>query len=75
MVIVAYDVRGVIVCHFVPHHRTLTSQYYRDFLVRWVRRGIRDKRPNLVGSETIHHVNAKRNNRELCTAATPTLEI
>ncbi|GFV64566.1 histone-lysine N-methyltransferase SETMAR [Trichonephila clavipes] len=34
MVIVAYDVRDVIVCHFVSHGRELTAQYYRDFLVR-----------------------------------------
>ncbi|GFY56660.1 uncharacterized protein TNIN_467801 [Trichonephila inaurata madagascariensis] len=41
IVIVAYDVRGVNVCHFVSHGRTVTAQYYRDFLVR---RGVRDKR-------------------------------
>jgi hypothetical protein len=33
MVIVAYDVLGVIVCHFVLHGRTvLTVDYYRSFL-------------------------------------------
>ncbi|GFX20859.1 uncharacterized protein TNCV_79141 [Trichonephila clavipes] len=32
--IVAYDVRGVIVCHFVPHGRIVTAHYYRDSLVR-----------------------------------------
>ncbi|GFY39358.1 uncharacterized protein TNIN_477951 [Trichonephila inaurata madagascariensis] len=34
MVIIAYDVRGVIVCHFVPHGRTVTAQYFWSFLVR-----------------------------------------
>ncbi|GFX01331.1 uncharacterized protein TNCV_3730001 [Trichonephila clavipes] len=48
MVIVAYDVRGVIVYHFVPHGRTVTTQYYRIFLVRKVRRGVWDKRLDLV---------------------------
>ncbi|GFX82009.1 histone-lysine N-methyltransferase SETMAR [Trichonephila clavipes] len=33
IVIVVCDVRGVIACPFVPHGRTVTTQYYRDFLV------------------------------------------
>lgn len=64
MVIVAYDVRGVIVCHFVPHGRTVTAQYYRDFLVRQVRRGVRDKRPDLVDSAIILHDNARPHKAE-----------
>ncbi|GFY39119.1 uncharacterized protein TNIN_408651 [Trichonephila inaurata madagascariensis] len=53
MVIVAFDVRGVLVCHFVPHGRTVTAQYYMDFLVRQVQRGVRDKCPDLVDSAII----------------------
>ncbi|GFQ94772.1 uncharacterized protein TNCT_594521 [Trichonephila clavata] len=41
MVIVAYDVRGVIVFHFVPHGTTVTARYYSDFLLRQARRGVR----------------------------------
>ncbi|GFQ72043.1 histone-lysine N-methyltransferase SETMAR [Trichonephila clavata] len=58
MVIIAYDVRGVIVCHFVPHGRTVTAQYYRDYLLRQVRRSVQDKRPDLVDSAIIMHDNA-----------------
>ncbi|GFR13226.1 histone-lysine N-methyltransferase SETMAR [Trichonephila clavata] len=34
MFIVTYDVRGIIVCHFVPHSRTVNAQFYRDFLLQ-----------------------------------------
>ncbi|GFQ88670.1 histone-lysine N-methyltransferase SETMAR [Trichonephila clavata] len=63
MAIVTYDVRGVIVCHFVPHGRTVTA-HYRDFLVRQVRRGVRDKRPDLVDSAIILHDNARTHKAE-----------
>ncbi|GFY06638.1 uncharacterized protein TNCV_3524941 [Trichonephila clavipes] len=58
MVIVTNDVRGVIVCHFVPHGKTVTAQYYRDFLVQQVRRGVWAKRPDPVDSAIILHDNA-----------------
>jgi hypothetical protein len=64
IVIVAYYVRGVIVCHFVPHGRTVTAQYYRDFLVRQVRRGVRHERPDLVNSAIILHDNARPHKAE-----------
>ncbi|GFV62264.1 histone-lysine N-methyltransferase SETMAR [Trichonephila clavipes] len=64
IVIVAYDVRSVIVCNFVPHGRTVTAQYYRDFLVRQVRHGVRDKRPDLVDSAIIQHDNTRPHKAE-----------
>ncbi|GFR14777.1 histone-lysine N-methyltransferase SETMAR [Trichonephila clavata] len=39
-------VRDIIVCHFVPHGRAVTAQYYRDFLVQ---HGVRDKCPGPCG--------------------------
>ena len=32
MVILAYDVRGVILCHFVPHGETVNAQYYAAYM-------------------------------------------
>ena len=32
MVILAYDVQGVILCHFVPHGETVNTQYYAAYL-------------------------------------------
>ncbi|GFU62060.1 hypothetical protein TNCV_4892791 [Trichonephila clavipes] len=43
MVIVAYDVWGVIVCHFLPRSRTVAAQYYRDFLMRLIKEPIRGR--------------------------------
>ncbi|GFT07578.1 uncharacterized protein TNCV_4045421 [Trichonephila clavipes] len=63
-VIVAYDVRGVIVCHFVPRGRTVTAQYCRDFLVRQVRCGVRNKRPDLVDRAKFLHDNARPHKAE-----------
>ncbi|GFV76665.1 histone-lysine N-methyltransferase SETMAR [Trichonephila clavipes] len=54
-VIAAYDGRGVNVCLFVPHGRTLTTQYYRSFMLRQVQRGVRDKCPDLADSAIILH--------------------
>ncbi|GFY22491.1 histone-lysine N-methyltransferase SETMAR [Trichonephila clavipes] len=62
MVIVTYDFKGVIVCYFVSHVRTVTAQYYRDFMVPHVRRDIRDKRLDLVYSAIILHDNARPHN-------------
>ena len=53
MVIVGYDVRGVIVCHFVPLDRTVTKQFYMDFLVQQIWCDIWDKRLDLVDSAMI----------------------
>ncbi|GFU10160.1 histone-lysine N-methyltransferase SETMAR [Trichonephila clavipes] len=51
-------------CHFVPHVRTVTAQYYWDFLVQQVRRGVRDKRRNLGDSAIILHDNARPHKSE-----------
>ncbi|GFR26874.1 histone-lysine N-methyltransferase SETMAR [Trichonephila clavata] len=45
--------------------RTVTAQYYRDFLVRQVRRGVQDKRPDLVvDCVIILHGNARPHKAE-----------
>ncbi|GFR30061.1 regucalcin [Trichonephila clavata] len=54
-------VRDIIVCHFVPHGRTVTAQYYRDFLVQ---HGVRDKSPDLVDSAIILPDNARPHKAE-----------
>ena len=33
MVILAYDVQGVILCHFVPHGEIVNAQYYAAYLL------------------------------------------
>ena len=62
MVIILYD--SVIVCHFVLHGRTVTAQYYKDFLVQQVSCGIRDKCPDLVDYAIILHDNARPHKAE-----------
>ena len=47
MVILAYDVHGVILCHFVPHGETVNSQYCAAYLQNHLRRAVRRKRPQL----------------------------
>ena len=32
MIILAYDVQGVILCHFMPHGETVNAQYYPAYL-------------------------------------------
>ena len=45
MVILAYDVQGVILCHFVPHGETVNAQYYAAYLQNHLRRAVRRIRP------------------------------
>ena len=47
LVILAYDVQGVILCHFVPHGGTVNAQYYAAYLQNHLRRAVRRKRPQL----------------------------
>ena len=47
MVILAYDVQGVILCHFVTHRETVNAQYYAAYLQNHLRRSVRRKRPQL----------------------------
>ncbi|GFY45900.1 uncharacterized protein TNIN_320071 [Trichonephila inaurata madagascariensis] len=42
----------------------VTAQYYRDFLVKQLRRGVRDKRPDLVDNAIILHGNARPHKAE-----------
>ncbi|GFY71378.1 hypothetical protein TNIN_389081 [Trichonephila inaurata madagascariensis] len=58
---------GVIVCHLVPHE-TVSTQYYRDFLVPtgtpWCSR---DKRPYLVDGAIILHNSARSHKAGVCS--------
>ena len=47
MVILAYDVQGVILCHFVPHGETVNAQYFAPYLRNDLSRVVRRKRPQL----------------------------
>ena len=40
MVILAYDVQGVILCKFVPHGETVNAQYYAAYLQNHLRRAV-----------------------------------
>ena len=50
-----YYVSRVIVCHFVPHRRTVASDYYRSFLQRQLRRAVRKKNPDLLNNVIVLH--------------------
>ena len=58
MVILAYDIRGIILCHFVPHRQTVNAAYYHAYLQNNLRRAIRNKRPELLDNAIILHDNA-----------------
>ena len=47
MVILAYDVQRVILCHFVPHSETVNAQYHAAYMINNLRRVVRHKRPQL----------------------------
>ena len=47
IVILACDVQGVILCHFVPHGETVNAQYYAAYLQNHLRRAVRRKWPHL----------------------------
>ena len=54
MVILAYDVQGVILCHFVPHGETVNSQYYAAYLQNHLRRAVRRKRSQFQNVIILH---------------------
>ena len=54
MVILAYDVQGVILCHFVPHGETVNAQYYAAYLQNYLRRAVMRKRPQLQNAIILH---------------------
>ena len=47
MVILAYDVQEVILCHFLPHDETVNAQYYAAYLQNHLRRAVRRNGPQL----------------------------
>ena len=47
MVILAYDVQGVILCHIVPRGELVNAQYYAAYLQNHLRRAARRKRLQL----------------------------
>ncbi|GFQ66364.1 histone-lysine N-methyltransferase SETMAR [Trichonephila clavata] len=51
-------------CHCLPLCSSWQNSAHRDFLVRQARRGVRDKRPDLVDSATIPHDNARPHKAE-----------
>jgi len=61
MVIFAYDSAGIILTQAVPQHRTVTGQYYADFLEHHLRCVLRKKRQHFLSENTpiILHNNAR----------------
>ena len=51
IVILAYDVQGVILSHFVPHSETVNAQYNAE---NHLRRAVRRKRPQLQNVIILH---------------------
>lgn len=59
MMIFAYDTRGILTSHRVPVGQTVNQEYYRTFLMKYLRPAIRKKRPELLrASPLILHDNA-----------------
>ena len=54
MVILAYNVQGLILCHFVPHGETNNVQYYAGYQQNHLRRAVRHKRPHLQNMIILH---------------------
>ena len=54
MLILAYDVQGVILCHFVPHGKTVNAQYYAAYLQNHLRRAVRCKLLQLQNVIILH---------------------
>ena len=54
MVILAYNVQWVILCHFVPDGETVKVLYYAVYLQNHLRRAVRRKRPQLQNVIILH---------------------
>ena len=54
MVILAYDVQEVILCHFLPHDETVNAQYYAAYLQNHLHHAVRCKRPQLQNVIILH---------------------
>jgi len=53
MLIFTYDIASIIIIHAVPQHRTVTGQYYTNFLEHHLRRALWKKRPHFLGENTL----------------------
>jgi histone-lysine N-methyltransferase SETMAR len=58
MLIVAYDMEGILLVHSVPPKQTVNGAYYRRFLQNHLRAAIRKKRPQRLDDVIILHDNA-----------------
>lgn len=59
MVILSYDIRGIPLCHFLPHRQNVMQPtYYVESLQNNLRRAIGNKRPNLLQNAIFLHENA-----------------
>ncbi|PSN43656.1 hypothetical protein C0J52_16680, partial [Blattella germanica] len=65
MVILAYDIRGIILCNFVPHRQTVNAAYYDAYLQNNLRRAVRNKRSELLENAIILHDNATAHTAEI----------
>ena len=54
MVILAYDVQGVILCHFVPHGETVNAQYYAAYLQNHLQSAVTHKWPQFQNVIILH---------------------
>ena len=54
IVILAYDVQGVILCNFLPHGETVNAQYYAAYLQNHLGRAVRRKRSQLQNVIILH---------------------
>ena len=73
MIILAYYVQGVILCHFVPHGKTVNAQYCAAYLQNHLRRVVRRKRSQ-VRQVIILHDNATPH-KAMCQGCVTTLEL
>ena len=54
MVILVYDVQGVILYHFVSHDETVNAQCYAAYMQNHLRRAVRCERPQLQNVIILH---------------------
>ena len=54
MVILAYDIQEVILCHFLPHGEIVNAQYYASYLQNHLGRAVRRKLPQLQNVIILH---------------------
>jgi histone-lysine N-methyltransferase SETMAR len=59
MVLVFFDVKGILVTHFMPHATTMNKEAIAQVLNQKLRHAIREKRPELREGMLLHHDNAR----------------